>query len=826
MALGNFEICSSSLSTGCWTSAALRQAGHSRVASRTGKVPDGQGGRVTTNEQFQAAIIEWLGQQRGTVLVPTRRLAHALRHRMREGWRRAGETGWQRPHIETLNQFVRRCWRDSWPVEGVAATFARLRLLHELIDELPPPDGLRRTVALPRQVDETFHVLVRHGLDPAADSAHTPLSAWRARICGRFAAALEQRRLVHPAALPTRVARAIDEGAVRVPEKILVAGLSMAAPIETQLLDTLARQTEVEHLPLPEGKPADLTAVTLPQQDQELTWLGQQGVQTAASGVPLCRIGIVLPDIPGYQEPVDRMLGQILGSAAGEQTYYNVALSRSLAEQPLVRAGMLLVELATKPDRERLVELLLCPYYAAWQQDRAQMGRADIIWREAGLGAAGLAQLHQILSSGDEKLGQRMTIGSHTLPELLEPLAPTSGPDGHTRRLSARNWIEALRAAWSQLGYPLLANEADRNAHNKLLEVIESVAGGLADLELTAQDLQAWLVEALASESTTTSGHELAGIQVVGLIESRGLCFDRLFVPGMTATALPRPVRALPLLSADERRHVRGGTAQSERAFSQAAFGNMLACADAVALSRPLTSGREPLAASPFWPTHVETEAPDLRFWASPDRAWLNAGWVEQAWRGLGQAPQGDQEGLALGVLPDELAATAVESLLRCPLGFLVKNLLKLGPLEDPQPGIDARKRGSIVHEILERFVNVVRAQKLDLIAHAPQCEGLLRKTASAVIDEQGGGWAWDVERRRLVGHAGAGDNGLLGKWLVKQREWWQQGWRFCATEVEFRGVELEGVPFRIRGSIDSSRRTPRRRATGLGLQGGLGARQ
>lgn len=290
---------------------------------------------------------------------------------------------------------------------------------------------------------------------------------------------------------------------------------------------------------------------------------------------------------------------------------------------------------------------------------------------------------------------------------------------------------------------------------------------------------------------------------MVGLIESRGLCFDRLFVPGMTATALPRPVRALPLLSADERRHVRGGTAQSERAFSQAAFGNMLACADAVALSRPLTSGREPLAASPFWPTHVETEAPDLRFWASPDRAWLNAGWVEQAWRGLGQAPQGDQEGLALGVLPDELAATAVESLLRCPLGFLVKNLLKLGPLEDPQPGIDARKRGSIVHEILERFVNVVRAQKLDLIAHAPQCEGLLRKTASAVIDEQGGGWAWDVERRRLVGHAGAGDNGLLGKWLVKQREWWQQGWRFCATEVEFRGVELEGVPFRIRGSIN-----------------------
>ena len=74
-------------------------------------------------------------------------------------------------------------------------------------------------------------------------------------------------------------------------------------------------------------------------------------------------------------------------------------------------------------------------------------------------------------------------------------------------------------------------------------------------------------------------GIQAAGIQVLGLLEMRGLDFSHVFCLGMNSGTLPAPPRPLPLLSAGEKRLVLGGTYQSQHHFAAELFHNLLGAA-------------------------------------------------------------------------------------------------------------------------------------------------------------------------------------------------------------------------------------------------------
>ena len=82
-------------------------------------------------------------------------------------------------------------------------------------------------------------------------------------------------------------------------------------------------------------------------------------------------------------------------------------------------------------------------------------------------------------------------------------------------------------------------------------------------------------------------GIQAAGIQVLGLLEMRGLDFAHVFCLGMNSGTLPAPPRPLPLLAAGENRLVLGGTYQSQHHFAAELFQNLLGASPHLTLTRP-----------------------------------------------------------------------------------------------------------------------------------------------------------------------------------------------------------------------------------------------
>lgn len=114
--------------------------------------------------------------------------------------------------------------------------------------------------------------------------------------------------------------------------------------------------------------------------------------------------------------------------------------------------------------------------------------------------------------------------------------------------------------------------------------------------------------------------------------------------------------------------------------------------------------------------------------------------------------------------LDDVVSATRLESWAKCPHAYFVRQVLRVDPVEDPADTlwISPMDKGSLIHEILERFVVAVLAQPFDR-QPAPSDEwsdghrALLRDIGGAVCDSYEGRGVvgrqlfWQRDRARIL---------------------------------------------------------------------------
>jgi hypothetical protein len=161
----------------------------------------------------------------------------------------------------------------------------------------------------------------------------------------------------------------------------------------------------------------------------------------------------------------------------------------------------------------------------------------------------------------------------------------------------------------------------------------------------------------------------------------------------------------------------------------------------------------------------------------------------------------GNLAGLAL---PDFTAAgttsaTRLEAWAACPHAFLMRYLLSVEVVEDPEPKLemDALDKGSLIHEILERFI----AEQIDAGRSGPWT-GAERDGLMAIAEDVFTGYCergvtgrpmfWRRDRVRIVAD--------LARFAT------EDDGRPLATELDFDGVDYplpDGRTVRFRGSID-----------------------
>ncbi len=534
-------------------------------------------------------------------VVPHQRLAHQIWHRQRLGALRSGLLAWEPLVLRTLQAWWSELFQGLWPQEALAPPLLRLALWRQALKAAPPPSGSTSEMAWAQALDETHILLCRHGLGPkmaGGDARPTgpddsPLVAWRRQVTHIYTDLLRQENWLSPGELPAYLEQALRDGKLKLPGRVLVACLETPAPLEELWLQEVSRRAQVVHLQVRGDEMNIQKAVSLPDAQQELHWVAAQLVELAQGGVPLHRLAVTAMDLDTtYAPQLRRVLAEVLGPPEAPGGWaYNFSQGPSLSEAPLFLAGLLPLQfLADRERREDLVSLLLSPYYGKLHVHGRPLARWDQLFRKHNLDQ-GWDRLRQTVTrpGGGEAETEVLT----RLDRVWNSLKMSAAP--------ARQWCRQLQAAWQELGFPWGQSEADSEAWERLTGLLAEVESALNSEMITASEFLEWLKIGAHRIILSGPGIQTAGIQVLGLLEMRGLDFDRVFCLGMNSGALPAPPRPLPLLSAAEKRQVLGGTYQSQHHFAAALFANLLGTAPHLTFTRPEMVEQEERVSTPLY---------------------------------------------------------------------------------------------------------------------------------------------------------------------------------------------------------------------------------
>lgn len=706
--------------------------------------------------------------------------------------------GWEQPHIASLNSWIDLQWGESFPERFPAAEIPRMKIWKHLVEHLPPPEPVRAQFPLLSLLDRTYDILTRHKIDPTEGRPSTDLVQWRREVCRAFRDALAGEGLFHPGELPVLLCTTLKESSSFLPSGISICGFEFPAPVEKDLFCVLSQIAKVEYAPFPFKEAARVSAFALPTPEEEIAFLGRNLVEDAGR-IPLHRIGVIVPDLHKYTGKLETMLEDLLGETpAGDSHWFNITLGSSLSELPLFLFSLLPFRFALEGEtREALVAMILSPYYGRWKGRRHVLARADRIWRSRGI-RRGLEYLKKTLAETDRDLHDFI---------FGDPAFLLNGKYNN-RKEAGGFWIDTLLEIWKALDFPVISDEGDRLAWRHLQETIKDISSYLSESRLTARDFLEWVIHAASGKTTGREAAEDAGIQIMGLIESRGLDFEKLYILDMNDRSFPRPVRPLPLLESEERFRVQGGTSESQYDFAKVAFDRIVHSTGNAVLLRAEWEESKLLTPSPFWP-ECATKA-SFNIWTDPDPAWLRAPWLASAFHGLASQEstdeviaQGGEEPVILPAPPKYLSPSGLKTALMCPFQFLVQGILKIEPLEEISLPPAPLERGNLLHRIFAEFTEKMRRYDSEEEKWRDEAGPVLEKCVDQALAPLSASPHWKIERDRLLGSPHCAPPGLLRAWLENEMEHRSEGWRCIAEETDFSGITIDGCSLPLSGRID-----------------------
>ncbi|MBN2373381.1 PD-(D/E)XK nuclease family protein [bacterium] len=768
-----------------------------------------------------------------------RQILHLFRKRKLSG----GALSWLPIRIMSLNEWLRRVWMDLLPEYIQASEYRRLIIWIEAMRRVPPPESFLEGIAVAADLDDNYATMVRHLINPCNRDVSQPLARWSFEVSRIFVDLMRSKGFIHPSEIPiylsdvlslediteTSMKQRFEKGIenkqwgssdeegypcfrlnerkygfsgkikhqhIDIPERIILAGLYHSSPLERRLFSCLQKITDVIFMDLHPQDRQDLTAISLPDDAQEAEWVIEKAIESSKT-VHLDRIGIVVPDIKSYGGLFEWFLEDIVGERAGESwSGFNITMGRPVIKSSLVQAAILPIRLAMEGQTRTLaLALLQSSYYRIWAQWRNKLAMLDKEWRKANIDG----RFDRLISCIEGKYPDEARL----LKDLVSTLSPLILDESRFKVLELNRIILDI---WMRLGFPAIASEEDQISWGHLMEGIGELERELGEEYIQISEYHKWLLYFLENKLFSERGHENAGIQIMGLVEARGLSFDRLFITGMVSGGVPQPTRYLPFLSQEERQKIQGGTADDQYRFAKVLFRDLCAAAPCLTLTRPEQRDGDPLVPSPFWPDCEEKACMDLWFTGNP--VWARSAWLSQTRKGIKQGDDiscrkmlSEDDKRCLASIPDSISVTELDDGIACPFRFFARHCLGLDRMECPESGILPRIRGEMLHKLLASFIAKALRMGLDLVKDWNEVRRLLESEAMRMISAVSPSFPYHVELRRWL------DNndgiGLLDRWLEEERQNWEKGFRWLAVESSFSGLMIGGHNIRIRGRID-----------------------
>ncbi|NOY62703.1 MAG: hypothetical protein GXP10_06025 [Gammaproteobacteria bacterium] len=693
------------------------------------------------NAVNERALIEAL-RSGATLLTVNRRLAAYLRDRFDRQRMAAGERLWPSADILPLNAWLERCWHEQ-----TAASVDAPRLLLSLTQEqvlweqvIAADDdhatALLQIPATAARVREAWLLSREWCLNLCAESALSEaLSGTLSeevkaflRWSAHYSKRCREARWLDHSELPDAVAALFEQGALKPPPAIYLVGMGSLSPQLKQLFDGLTAvqcPVDVFQLPPRQGRAvrsafADSTA----EIDAAARWARYllehfecyDDGHAATSNLPPVapRIGIVVPDLGNLRSQIERIFRRVLATRtsadlpSGHATLFNISLGQSLSQQPMIHTALTLLELLSTPRiaLDTLGHLLRSPFIGEADGEMSARALFDGWLRERGQLHYSLAEIAYFVSGRGAWRGETGRFAAR-LDALLRNVVtyPKTAP--------LVEWIACFSQTLSTLGWP-----GERSLNSPEFQCFTAWKALLVQYAQTASVLSSERVSAAAALSglrrlatKTLFQAQTVGdvpVQVLGVLEAAGQQFDHLWLMGVHDEIWPTAPRANPFLPLTLQRQqgMPHSSAAHELAFAEQLTQQLLGDADRVVVGYPLSEGDRELRPSPLISALSEVDGRQLECSDVMDYTEL----IQAAAR---TERYDDQQAPPLRSGEAVRGGTALfKHQAACPFRAFAKVRLAATALADPQPGLNAMERGTLLHSALEQFWNDVSSSE------------------------------------------------------------------------------------------------------------------
>ena len=727
----------------------------------------------------------------GTVVVPSRQRAHALRVAHAAAQLAEGRRVWPSADVLPLEGWltreIERCAAaadsaghlprlltpaEEWLLwrEGTAEAAGHL----ELVNGAALAAGLRAARRLALEVQLDLRAL---RAAPGTETAlflevHQAVEA-RSRALGAASAA----------ALLPRIAALGDD------RPLLLSGFPGVSPLVRLLAaarQASGRETQWARLEPPSGTPqVVMPADELEELDHIAAWCRGRLVAH-----PDDRLLIVLPGPPGRRERLAALIQQALdprgafGGAEEGGALVSLEGGGALSGQPAVAHALesLALLCGEAMELERLAQWLLAPFWS----EPALEGRARLeLWlRERSGLTLDRPAFQSALKAAPGPLEAAARSCATQLDRAELSLRHASG--------SPREWSERFRGALQALGWPgagalsSLEQQTQLRFH-ELLDEFGQLSAALGALTRRAAFER---LKELAAETSYRPADEDAVITLTAALADPVVRYDAVWVAGLHAEAFPQPVAPDPFvpLAAQLAAGSPGASATGRLAEAHSLLAAWRAAAGELVLSSPRRSGDLDLLPSPL-----------LAQWAGG--AAHESGQAEPVWLAL-RAHRADRcepwedAGLPWDTREPLPAGTrSIELQNLCPFRAYAELRLGCTELTESEPGVAPDFRGRLLHAALQRLWSALRDSRSLIELTQAELDERIAQSVSGALEEQ-----LDGDEAPPSGPALARERRRTERLMRQLLDLERQRSAFTVRHTEYAAhIDLEGIRLRVR---------------------------
>ncbi|MDZ4213047.1 MAG: DNA helicase, partial [Methylotenera sp.] len=644
------------------------------------------------------------------IICPSARLARSIQNDIAQQHIQAGEAQWLSPTVLTLTQWLEAVIEAELLTNQNAAQmppYALSSFNEQLLWEDVITQSLKKNT-----FGELFDV---SGLASAAMEANRYTVAWNLHIPRELAAEESRQFIQWQWAFRQRCTQlnalenvrfidwqldCIAQSTAALPAQIAFAGFDQTAPQEKRLREVLlARAVQVEDYATICVEPAQTQHISLENQEAEcraaVAW-----AQHMLEANPNAKLAIVSPRLSDIRNQLADLLddgfypASVRPGMAEMPRHYNFSLGTPLAQQPIIQAALNLIRLlsAYQLQQADVSHVLLSPFWSASTKEADARAMLDAKMREK---LPMQFTLQRFMEFAEQQHDNGLGISG-----LLTHLRAASAVP--TKKAMPSNWAQILTNLLTALNWP-----GERNISSLEYQAVNAWKKALqqmAKLDVLGKTLSiaeaAHLIQQICTEQVfqAETEHESA-IQILGIMEALSAPVDAMWCMNMNDHIWPPPARPNPLLPASIQRAAALPNADNsvQAAFAATIHQRLLHSAKHIVFSSSKTEGESQLRASPLMKDVVMIEA-DMPLAETLAEQLSHAGNADLTTIDDHIAPAvqvGDHVSGGTGLLK----AQAI-----CPAWAFYQYRLAAKALKTPTSGLDSMERGSLVHDVLERF--------------------------------------------------------------------------------------------------------------------------